>query len=763
MTKSGINQPILERIILNEVQKNAVVCDEWPQLVFAGAGSGKTRVLTAKIAYLIEEKEVFPSQIFAATFTNKAAREMKNRIEELLGMPCTGLWIGTFHSLCVRILRREASRLDYSSSFSIYDTSDQLSVIKSIMKDLQIDERTIPPRRLLNAVSNYKNDCMPPDEIAATADNFYQEELAKVYERYQKALKKQQAMDFDDLISNTVYLFQKNPDVLTQYQRIFQYILVDEYQDTNASQFKLVQMLGMAHQHIFAVGDDDQSIYGWRGARVENILTFENLFPGTRVFKLEENYRSTPYVLDFANAVIKVNQGRSEKALWTRRHSGEPVTMLHFRDDRQEAQGVANKIQALISGGIKGGDIAILFRTNAQSRSFEDILRRRNIPYVLVGGTSFYERKEIKDCIAFLRLMVNPKDDVSCERIINVPARGIGAKSLEVIQTNAGKNQKSLLETILTGHFEGISSKAAKGLEELKTVYSLLIDLQKAGESPPELLRQTLTLTGYVDALESEDSPESQSRLENINEFTNAVAIWSQENPDSSMERFLEEISLSSDVDQWQGAHDSVNLMTLHSAKGLEFEEVFLVGLEDGILPSRQNFDDRAKLEEERRLLYVGITRAQRRLYCSFADQRWRFGSIVPMMMSRFLTVVPGEQYKIEDLSRTFDFAGQAPPAQQPVSPGAAMKTGRYSPRQLSTRKRAEVKPRVSPKKPVPELDQFSQEEVQYRMGQVVTHKTYGQGKIISISGFGPDMRLTILFHDGTRKKLMAKFANLEV
>ncbi|MFP4417222.1 MAG: ATP-dependent helicase [Fibrobacterota bacterium] len=756
MTKFGTNRPVIERIILNKVQKEAVACDQWPQLVFAGAGSGKTRVLTAKIAYLIEEKNIFPSQIFAATFTNKAAREMQTRIEELLGMPCKGLWIGTFHSLCARILRREASQIGYNSSFSIYDTADQLSVIKSIMKELQIDERTMPPRRLLHTISNYKNDCMPPEQVAQTADNFYQEELAKVYERYQKMLKKQQAMDFDDLITNSVYLLQGDSDLLTRYQRTFQYVLVDEYQDTNASQFKLVQMLGMAHQRIFAVGDDDQSIYGWRGARIENILSFENIFPGTRVFKLEENYRSTPSVLDFANAVISANQGRSDKRLWTGRQVGNPVTILHFRDDRQEAQGVADKIQKLISSGTRGGDIAILFRTNAQSRPFEDVLRRRNIPYVLVGGTSFYERKEIKDCIAFLRLLVNPKDDVSCERIINVPARGIGAKSLDSMLTNAATQRMSLLEAILAGKFDGVSGKALKGLEELKTVYNLLIDLQKAGESPPELLRQTLTLTGYVDALESEDGEEAQSRLENLNEFTNAVAIWSEENPDRSIDEFLEEISLSSDVDKWQGAHDSVNLMTLHCAKGLEFENVFLVGLEDGILPSRQNFDDRSKLEEECRLLYVGITRAQTLLYCSFADQRWRFGSIIPMETSRYLTIVPDDLYKIEDHSRVFDIHQSAPEVRK--APRAASLSSRAS---ASRRKPQPIQ--KTTRKTAPEPEPFSQEEVQFRMGQLVFHKTYGQGKIISISGFGPDMRLTILFNDGSRKKLMARFANLEV
>ncbi|MFW5775106.1 MAG: ATP-dependent helicase [Chitinivibrionales bacterium] len=759
MTKLGSNQPILDRIILNKVQKDAVVCEEWPQLVFAGAGSGKTRVLTAKIAYLIEEKEIFPSQIFAATFTNKAATEMRGRIEELLNMPCKGLWIGTFHSLCVRILRREASRLGYTSSFSIYDTADQLSVIKSIMKELQIDERTIPPRRLLHTISSYKNDCMPPDQVAQLTENFYQEELAKVYEQYQKMLKKQQAMDFDDLITNTVYLLQGNKDLLSQYQRTFQYILVDEYQDTNASQFKLVQMLGMGHQRIFAVGDDDQSIYGWRGARIENILTFENLFPGTSVFKLEENYRSTPAVLDFANAIIRANQGRADKRLWTGKKAGDPVTMVHYRDDRQESQGVADKIEKLIRQGTRGGDIAILFRTNAQSRPFEDVLRRRNIPYVLVGGTSFYERKEIKDCVAFLRLLVNPKDDVSCERIINVPSRGIGAKSLDTMLTNATKSRMSLLETVLAGDLEGVSGKAAKGLDELKTVYSLLIDLAKAGESPPELLRQVLTLTGYIDALESEDSEEAQSRLENINEFTNAVAIWSEENPDSSLDRFLEEISLASDVDQWQGAHDSVNLMTLHSAKGLEFENVFLVGLEDGILPSRQNFDDRSKLEEECRLLYVGITRAQALLYCSFADQRWRFGSTVPSQISRFLTIVPEDLFKMEDFSRMFEY--QKPSSQMRTPVRTARPAASFPSKQAP--KKPDRAQKITRTKPVPEPEIFSQEEVQFRMGQVVSHKNYGQGKIISISGFGPDMRLTILFNDGSRRKLMARFANLEV
>jgi DNA helicase-2/ATP-dependent DNA helicase PcrA len=729
--------PVLSKVILNNVQKDAVTHEDGPQLVFAGAGTGKTRVLTAKIAFLIEHKKILPGNIFAATFTNKAAREMQRRVEDLTAISCTGLWIGTFHSLCARILRREAAGIGYMPSFSIFDADDQLSLIKKTAKDLKLDERTMPPRMLLNSISKYKNACIAPEELEGKQGNFFEQELIKVYGLYQRSLLKQQAMDFDDLITNCVYLFRKNEEKLVRYQRIFQYVLVDEYQDTNRSQFFLVKLLAQAHQNIFVVGDDDQSIYGWRGAEVANILSFEKVFPSAKIFKLEQNYRSTRSILDFANAAIAPNSGRAQKSLWSSREAGAPVVVARYRDDRHEAETITEAIKRAIAGGVKGGDMAILFRTNAQSRLFEESLRKRRIPYVLVGGTSFYERKEIKDCCAYLRLLVNPKDDISCARILNVPARGIGDKAREILFELAKQANKSLLEVILDQNSNYSGIRGVSGIEELRTVFSLLIDLNNQQESPPEIFKQMVMLTGYLNMLEEEGSEEAASRIENISELTNALVAWAQENPEKGLSAFLEEISLATDVDKWNKSEDTVNCMTLHCAKGLEFKTVYIVGCEDGILPSRQNFDDESKIEEERRLLYVGSTRAMESLEIAWADQRWRFGSIMPGAPSRFLRPIPAELYRFSDLSAMVDVREKMQ-STAPVS--AAM-----------------------PRKPIsPAYDEFTQETVQYRVGQHVLHKIYGQGEIINLSGFGVDMHMTVKFADGSRRRMMATFAKFE-
>ena len=726
---------IASKVVLNKVQEEAVVCDQGPQLVFAGAGTGKTRVLTSKIAFLIRQKGVAPYNIFAATFTNKAAREMQERVEAITGIPCKGLWIGTFHSLCARVLRREASRMGFLPSFSIFDADDQLSLVKKTAKELGLDERTMPPRGLLQSISKYKNACIPPSRLEGKLGSFIEQEIVRVYKEYQKSLLRQQAMDFDDLITNCVYLLQSDAEVLARYQNLFRHVLVDEYQDTNRSQFYLVKLLAQAHRNIFVVGDDDQSIYGWRGAEIDNILSFEKVFPGAAIFKLEQNYRSTQAILGFANAVISPNSVRAEKRLWTSRQGGKKVTVTRFRDDRQESETVGDAIKKLIDVGTKGGDIAVLMRTNAQSRLFEDCLRKRRIPYVLVGGMSFYERKEIKDCCAYLRLLVNPMDDVSCGRILNVPPRGIGDKAREVLVSSARTTGRSILQVVLDEDSDLAGVRALKGIEELRTVFSLLGDLASRGESPQEILQQMLTLTGYLDMLEGEDSEEAQARLENISELLNALGEWAADNPESGLTEFLEEISLASDVDKWNKSDATVNIMTLHCAKGLEFKTVFIAGCEDGILPSRQNFDDEAKIEEERRLLYVGCTRAMETLEISWADQRWRFGSVIPMVSSRFLDAVAPENYTLVDASSYVEMMER--PARQP---------------------KFESRP-ARPNAPVTH-DDFSQETVQYRVGQHVVHKLYGQGEILSLSGFGVDMRMTVLFTDGARRRMMAKFAD---
>ena len=759
---------ILDTLALNGVQREAVAYIDGPELVFAGAGTGKTRVLTAKIAHLIGQG-YYPSRIFAATFTNKAAREMRERVEKFISAPVSGLWIGTFHSLCCKILRREAEVIGYQPAFTIYDTNDQLSVIKKLIPALDIDEKSMPPKYLLAIISSKKSACITPEEFEASVSSFRDREVAKLYRAYQKALKDQQAMDFDDLISNTVYMLRRSEEVREKYQDMFRYVLVDEYQDTNRAQFLLVHLLSMKHGKIFAVGDDDQSIYGWRGAMIENILSFEKEFPNTKIFKLEENYRSTTAILKFANAAIKPNKIRAHKELRTDRAVGTPVKVNRFRDDRQESDYVAGECEKLIQR-MSGTDIAVLFRTNAQSRVFEEAFRKRRIPYILVGGTSFYERAEIKDCMAYLRLLVNSKDDVSFERIMNVPPRGLGDKAKEALVLTAKSQGLSLWETVVQRYAESLPIRSTKGFVDLRETFELLGELIAEKAPPTEILEGVLRQTGYMDMLTEKAavSEEEASRVENVNELMNALSAWQEDNRDGALENFLEEVSLAGDVDGWNREEDAVNFMTLHCAKGLEFKSVFLVGVEDGILPSRQNFEDDAKIEEERRLFYVGCTRAMDTLECCHADQRFRFGSIQPSEPSRFLEDVPNELYTFADGTGFFSGAGKSgartsasayPPPPRPWADTVRQTVTRTTPRQQMGAAAEAASAR--PTKPV--YDEFSQEpEPQYRVGQPVMHKTYGRGKITAISGFGPDMKITVLFSDGQLKKLMAKFAKLE-
>jgi DNA helicase-2/ATP-dependent DNA helicase PcrA len=741
---------VLGRLVLNSVQRDAVVYDGGPQLVFAGAGTGKTRVLTAKIAWLID-RGIAPDRLFAATFTNKAAREMRERVEKFALRSTGGMWIGTFHSLCARLLRRECRHIGYQSSFSIYDTSDQQMLVKKALAALEIDDRSLPPRQALTAVSQYKNRCVPVHDARREAVGFVQQTIVNVYERYQQMLREQQAMDFDDLLMNAVVLLREHADVLGTYRDRFEHLLIDEYQDTNTAQMHLVQLLAGKRNRVFAVGDDDQSIYGWRGARIENILSFHEHFPDTKIFKLEQNYRSTGSILDFANAAIVDNTNRAQKKLWTGAGKGEKVAVIRYRDDRQEAQAVAESIKKACAGKIRGGDIAVLFRTNAQSRVFEESLRKQQIPYVLVGGTGFYERAEIKDCLAYLRLLVNPADNVSFERVYNVPARGLGDKALEQLAEKAAEQKTTLLGTLLATDPETFGGRAKKGFADLRELFELLGDAVAHGSSPHEVLKEVLQLSGYMDMLSDQHTEESAGRIENVNELLNAMAIWTEENPGKSLADFLEEVSLVSDVDTWKNSDDAVNLMTLHCAKGLEFTMVFLVGLEDGILPSRQNFDDAMKIEEERRLLYVGATRARERLFCSHADRRFRFGELLPQAPSRFLLSIDPGTYASDDQSGNFGPA--AVPARERLAASSSREPVRYVRTDIPSKVHREERETY---------DDFSQDVVEYRMGQHVRHKSYGRGRILSISGFGSDMKVMVLFNDGSRRKLMAKFANFE-
>ncbi|MBN1309162.1 MAG: UvrD-helicase domain-containing protein [Chitinispirillaceae bacterium] len=744
-TESGI----LSRLVLNSVQQDAVLYEGGPQLVFAGAGTGKTRVLTAKIAWLID-RGIPPANLFAATFTNKAAHEMRSRVERFIRRPTGGMWIGTFHSLCARLLRSECGRIGYESVFSIFDTADQTMLLRKLVQQLGIGDRTASPRQIIAHISRFKSQCVAADEALKKAVGFYEQELARIYTLYQQTLRRQQAMDFDDLLMNTVILLREHHDVLERYRQRFDYILVDEYQDTNTAQRHLLQLLAGHRQRIFAVGDDDQSIYGWRGAQVENILMFEKHFPATKVFKLEQNYRSTGAILDFANAAIVGNTGRAEKKLWTDVGKGGRVTVTRYRDDRHEAQAVGERIKKTCGGKVRRGDIAVLFRTNAQSRVFEEAFRKEHIPYVLVGGISFYERAEIRDCLSYLRLLINPCDNVSFERIYNVPPRGLGEKALETLSQKAAERGASLLETLCATDPQELGNRSKKGFSELKELFALMTGEAGKGASPYELLKEVLQLSGYMDLLADRHTEEASGRAENINELLNALVIWTGENPGGNLASFLEEVSLASDVDTWEQKEDAVNVMTLHCAKGLEFGQVFLVGLEEGLLPSRQNFDDEMKIEEERRLLYVGATRAKERLYCSYADRRYRFGELLPQSPSRFLRAIGPSTYDMDD--QTGNFGAVSSP--KPVLRVARREGVRFT--------RADIPVGGIRRKPIFIDDDFTQEVVEYRMGQYVRHKNYGRGRIVSISGFGSDMKVMVLFNDGTRRRLMAKFANFE-
>jgi DNA helicase II / ATP-dependent DNA helicase PcrA len=773
---------ILDTLVLNDVQRAAVSYIDGPELVFAGAGTGKTRVLTAKIAYLIDQG-YRPYQIFAATFTNKAAREMRERVERFVSVPVGGLWIGTFHSLCAKILRREAEAVGYPPGFTIYDTSDQLSIVKKVLAALSIDEKVATPKSMLSAISSRKSSCLTPGECEAEASGMWERETAAAYGLYQKALKERQAMDFDDLISNVVYMFRANKEILAKYQDQFRYVLVDEYQDTNKAQFYLVRLLSKAHGKIFAVGDDDQSIYGWRGAKIENILTFESEFPGTKIFKLEQNYRSTNAILKFANAAVKPNLVRAKKELWTSVAEGAPVKISRFRDDRQEAERVAAECEGLLRR-MAGTEVAVLFRTNSQSRVFEESFRKRRIPYVLVGGTSFYERAEVKDCMAYLRLLANPKDGVSFERIANVPARGLGDKALESLSALAGEKGVSLLQAVMSGDAEALNVRYKKGFADLRELYSLLSERLEADAPPAEVLRDMLKESGYMDMLteKAAQSEEEAARVENVNELMNAMAAWREENAGGALSNFLEDVSLAADVDGWSREDGAVNFMTLHSAKGLEFRAVFLVGVEDGIIPSRQVLHDESKVEEERRLFYVGSTRAMETLSCSYAERRFRFGNVMPSEPSRFIADVPEGLYQYQDCASYFagagaglintnndkDRAGRGSVSGNNDRFGqSSINRGRGSPgnapRQPSFFDQTAEASSSSSRSNVSKYDEYSQEiEPQYRMGQAVVHKTFGSGKIVSISGIGPDTKLTVLFSDGVRRKLLAKFAKFE-
>ena len=634
-------QEILKQ--LNDKQYEAVVNTEGPCLVIAGAGSGKTKVLTHKIAYLIDEKGVLPWNILAITFTNKAANEMKERIEGLVGDVAKDIWMGTFHSVCVRILRRFIDRIGFDSSFIIFDTSDQRTLIKACIKNIGLDDKMFTDRSVQSEISNAKNEMLEPDQYTLRANgDFRKEKIALVYEMYQKRLKENNAIDFDDIINYTIKILMDNPDVLEYYSDKFKYVLVDEYQDTNKSQFTLVTLLASKNGNITVVGDNDQGIYSFRGADISNILNFERDFPGTKIIKLEQNYRCTGNILKAANSVIKNNEVKYKKQLWTENDVGNLPKVYSAKNEYDEGTYIATQIEHLRrEEKYNYSDFAILYRMNTQSRAIEEILRREGIPYKIIGGLKFYERKEIKDVISYLRLIQNPSDNISLKRVINEPKRGIGKTSLDNIEKLAEDTGISMYEIIKNADQYGLNRVFLNSREFVNVIEELRN--KKDDIKISELIKETLNKSGYTKALEEENTIEAENRIENLDEFLTVAIEFEDESAENKLSDFLEGITLSSDIDNMEETDDSVTLMTLHSAKGLEFPVVFLVGMEEGIFPGYKSISEPKELEEERRLCYVGITRAKKNLFLTCSKQRTIFGSTSCNPISRFLKEIPEE------------------------------------------------------------------------------------------------------------------------
>ena len=765
---------------LNDKQYEAVTNTEGPCLVIAGAGSGKTKVLTHKIAYLMGEKNILPWNILAITFTNKAAKEMKERIELLVGDAAKDMWVGTFHSICVRILRKFIDRIGFDSSFIIFDTSDQKTMVKQILKDLQLDEKLFSDRSVMSEISNAKNEMLEPETYAVKAHgDFRKEKIAEVYERYQKRLKENNAIDFDDIINYTIKILMENPDVLEYYSNKFQYILVDEYQDTNKSQFTLVTMLASKHGNITAVGDNDQGIYSFRGADISNILNFEKDFPGTKIIKLEQNYRCTGNILKVANAVIKNNEVKYDKKLWTENEVGNLPKVFSADNEYDEGKYIAEQIEHLIrQEKYKYSDFAVLYRMNTQSRAIEEILRREAIPYKIVGGLKFYERKEIKDIISYLRLVQNPADNLSLNRIINEPKRGIGKTSLDKIAQIAEENNISMYEVIKHAEVYGLNRVYLNSREFIDCIESIITKKDELTIS--ELVKKILKDTGYTRALENENTIEAENRIANLEEFLNVAVEFEEESADNGLSDFLEGITLSSDLDNMEETDESVTLMTLHSAKGLEFPVVFLVGMEEGIFPGYKSIGEQKELEEERRLCYVGVTRAKENLFLTNSKQRTTFGSTTHNPPSRFLQEIPkelldGYEDAIVNMPKKEDIFGDS---NYTWSYGnrnnGNMKTYKTTEPQYATAasgvqknggvtgfafRTAENFLNNLNKKAQPQNIDFSA----YQSGARVYHKKFGEGTINYVEPEGEDLKVDINFDKVGHKRLMAKFANLEI
>jgi DNA helicase-2/ATP-dependent DNA helicase PcrA len=728
---------------LNPVQREAVQQTDGPLLIFAGAGSGKTRVLTHRVAWLIAEKHVQPRHILAVTFTNKAAQEMRERIVHLVGEESRSIWVGTFHATCARILRESGDKIGLERDFIVYDDHDQMVLVRECLTQLHIDDKKFAPRAVLSHISRAKEKLVTPEEFHLHFHGFFEQIVGKVYALYRDKLKQNRALDFDDLLMTTVRLFQQRPEVLERWQGRFRYIMVDEYQDVNYAQYVLLKLLAEKHHNLCVVGDDDQSIYLFRGADVGLILKFGEDYPETKVIKLEQNYRSTKTILDAAYGVVSQNRTRADKRLWTDNDHGHPIVKKEAENEQEEAVFVVRTIQEeVLSGRRKHGDFAILYRTNAQSRIFEEVFLNFSTPYKIVGGVRFYERKEVKDIIAYLRVIHNPLDSVSLRRIINVPTRGIGNTTLSALELHAEELRRPLWDVVTEAHL--LSDLLPRARNAVTAFARLILELREQRDKlrVTEIVQAVLDRTGYLAALEAEKTIESQSRADNVKELLTVTTRFEAESDDRTLGAFLEQVSLVSDLDSLDTAKEAVTMMTLHAAKGLEFPVVFLVGLEEGVFPHMRSLETDKELEEERRLCYVGLTRAKEQVYVSHAYRRTIFGMVSYNAPSRFLKEIPSELY-----------AGSPKPSVSSFAPEDEYATARPAPR----RKLWES----APPTPKEEKAAASGNSV-FKPGEKVTHATFGQGVVVGVKEKDGDVEVSVAFPNLGVKRMLQSFANLK-
>ena len=748
--------------LLNEPQKQAVVKTEGPVMIIAGAGSGKTRVLTYRIAYMIE-KGVDPFQILALTFTNKAAKEMRSRIEKVVGTQARGLWMGTFHSIFAKILRREAPKIGYPSNFTIYDSADSKNLIKSIVKEMKLDEKLYKPAIVLNRISSAKNNLITPDmylgndDITGYDSSTGRPEIARIYNAYANRCFKSGAMDFDDLLLKTYHILTQHPDVLNKYQHQFRYVMVDEYQDTNRCQYMIVKKLAAVHENICVVGDDAQSIYSFRGATIKNILSFERDYPDLSVFKLEQNYRSTQTIVNAAGSIIANNKDQLEKKVWTDNDIGNKIKILRAVTDNEEARLITQSIFAeKMQSQRPNKEFAILYRTNAQSRSLEEALRKQNIPYRIYGGLSFYQRKEVKDLLAYLRLVVNPKDEEALKRVINYPTRGIGKTTIERITVIAAETGYSLWDVVRqVEEFPQLSSASNKLEQFVYMIKSFQILLEK-GMDAYEVASQVAKSTKLIKTLYDDKTVEGVSRYENLVELLNGIKEFAEDDTseqEKTLDVYLQDIALITDADKEDPNEDKVSLMTIHSAKGLEFPCVYISGLEENLFPSQMSSGSRKELEEERRLFYVGITRAEQQLTLSFSTSRFRFGQLLPCEPSRFLFEIDKE-YIVMDAS-TFG-------AKASKSPVARGRQSTMNLQKKSNKPRLMNNPAMLQRKKPPVNPNFQPEDVSaLKVGDWIEHQRFGKGKVLEMEGEGGNKKAMIAFDDFGNKQLILRFAKL--